>query len=412
MNRRITHAPGLRERRRLWFLALQMHPARLIVFAALLATGLKLWWAAASDGSNDVMLFYLYARTIQEKGLLGMYGPVVFNHTPLVGWLAGAIYELTDGVGRSFAFWLRAPGIVADLGTVLALLWLRRKTGAPPWWALGLFALSPVSIMVSGFHGNVDPLLVCALVLAACCCVGGRPGWGGFALGVACQVKVIALLAAPALALWWWQHGKARPFLLVAALTVLAGWSAPLLNIPHIFLKNVLAYPSYFGAWGITMWLRETGAEVFRPSGLEPPTPVQLAIATTLKLVIVAVALAFAWTRRRCEPRDVFTTLTLTWLVFIAFAPGFGSQYLVWLAPFAAVASPRWFAALTVASAVFLFRFYSVISGDFPWVRGTSTRVLAPQWLMWTNLPWLVIVAWLGWWATGALRARKVGQTV
>lgn len=384
-----------------------MTPARIILLAALLATALKLWWAASSDGSNDVMLFYMYARVIQEKGLVGMYGPALFNHTPLTGWMAGAIYELTGGVGRSFAFWLRAPGIVADLFTVLALLWLRRKTGAPPWWTLGLFALSPVSLMVSGYHGNVDPLLVCALTLAACCCAADRPGWCGIALGAACQVKVIALLAAPALTLWWWERKSERPFVIAAALTVLAGWSVPLLAIPTVFLKNVIAYPSYWGAWGITMWLSETGSAVFRPNGLDPLTPAQVVIANSLKALIVAAALAIAWVRRRGE---IFPTLALTWLVFFALAPGFGSQYLVWLAPFAAVASPRWFAALTVASAVFLIRFYSVISGDFPWVRGTSTRVLAPQWLMWTNLPWLVIVAWLAWWASGTLRRRKVGH--
>lgn len=385
-----------------------MNPHRLVLLAALLATALKLWWATASDGSNDVMLFYLYGRTIQAKGLIGMYGPALFNHTPLVGWFAGAVYEVTGGAGRAFSFWLRVPGIVADFVTVLALLWVRRKTGAPPWWLLGLFALSPVSLMVTGYHGNVDPLLVCALTLAACCCVAGRPGWSGFALGAACQVKVIALLAAPALAFWWWEQKQSRSFALAAALTVLAGWAVPLVAIPIVFLKNVVAYPSYWGAWGITMWLRETGSAAFTPNGLDPLTPTQTAIAAALKLLIVAAAIAIAWARRRCGPREVFATVALTWLVFFTFAPGFGSQYLVWLAPFALLVSPRWSVALMAASAVFLFRFYSVISGEFPWVRGTSTRALAPQWLMWTNLPWLVIVAWLVWWATGTLRARKV----
>ncbi len=384
-----------------------MNPTRMIVIAALLATALKLWWAASSVGSNDVVLFFLYGRGIQEEGLVALYGPALFNHTPLVGWLSGAIYELTGGVGRSFAFWLRVPGILADLLTVLALLWLRRKTGTPPWWALGLFALSPVSLMVSGYNGNVDPLLVCALTLATCCCVAGRPGWSGAALGAACQVKVIALLAAPALVLWWWQQKRARPFIVVATLTVLAGWSVPLATIPVVFVKNVLAYPSYWGSWGITMWLTQSGAAAFRPTGLDSLTPVQTAVAIVLKVIIVAAAFAIGWVRRRREPRDVFTTLALTWLVFFALAPGFGPQYLVWLAPFVAVASPGWFAALTVASTLFLYRFYSVISGDFPWDRGTSTPTLAPQWLAWTNLPWLVVLAWLTWWAFTAVRKTR-----
>jgi hypothetical protein len=38
-------------------------------------------------------------------------------------------------------------------------------------WALILFALSPLAFMVSGFHGNVDPIMVCLLLMATYSCV-------------------------------------------------------------------------------------------------------------------------------------------------------------------------------------------------------------------------------------------------
>jgi len=55
------------------------------------------------------------------------------------------------------------------------------------------------------------------------------------------------------------------------------------------------------------------------------------------------------------------------------FASGVGAQYLVWLAPFFLLHSPRWYAAVTAASAVFLFAFYTTISHGLPWNRGIST---------------------------------------
>ena len=50
---------------------------------------------------------------------------------------------------------------------MFVLIRLRGKLGGPPWWAIALFALSPVAFMVSGFHGNVDSVLAFLLLVAA-----------------------------------------------------------------------------------------------------------------------------------------------------------------------------------------------------------------------------------------------------
>ena len=63
-------------------------------------------------------------------------------------------------------FFLRLPGIIADFLAVFVLVRLRSKIGGPPWWAITLYALSPVAFMVSGFHGNVDSLLAFLLLTA------------------------------------------------------------------------------------------------------------------------------------------------------------------------------------------------------------------------------------------------------
>src|SRR5260370_12216773 len=98
-----------------------------------------------------------------------------FNHPPLTGEFFGLLYHLSSyisppapgSVPRSFPFLLRFPSILADFLAVLILLRLREKTGGPPVWSLVLFALSPVAFMLSAFHGNVDPLIVCVLLMAS-----------------------------------------------------------------------------------------------------------------------------------------------------------------------------------------------------------------------------------------------------
>jgi len=232
-------------------------PAVFILLAALVALVAKLYCAATTTGTNDVNLFVMFGRIISESGLTPLYGATrMFNHTPLVGTATALIYDLSGDDLKRFAFLLRLPSILADSGTVLLLLRIRQTTGQPPWWALALLALSPVSFMVSGYHGNVDSIMVFLLVLAALMCVEGQPGFCGLSLGLACNVKVVPLLLVPALFFFWLHRRKALPFALAAAVTVLVGWALPLVTTPRAFIANVLGYSSYWGSWGITYSIR------------------------------------------------------------------------------------------------------------------------------------------------------------
>ena len=140
-----------------------MRPNRIIVLAALIALAAKLFCAATTVGTNDTVFFYGFGKMINQHGLAWTYEHVsIFNHTPLVGAYAALLQRTEPGTQMRMEllpFFLRLPGIIADFLSVFVLMRLRTKIGGPPWWAIGLFALSPVAFMVSGFHGNVDSLL-------------------------------------------------------------------------------------------------------------------------------------------------------------------------------------------------------------------------------------------------------------
>lgn len=374
-------------------------PELLILVLALLATAAKIYCAWTTIGTADVGRFREFGHTISEHGLVAMYRETpLFNHTPLVGTFVGAAYDLAEGHGRPFARILRAPGIAADLLSVLVLLWLRRRTGRPAWWALALFAVSPVSFMVSGFHGNVDPLVPLGLILAAAACVSGEAALCGLCIGLACQVKIIPVLVAPIFFFHWLHRGKAGAFTATAVATGVIGWLVPLLAIPGIFLKNVLGYSSIWGVWGVTYLLRLTDEESLRGIAFSTLTPAQAGIITALKVIVVAGVLALAWRRRAAAPEDLLTTIALAWLVFFVFAPGFGVQYLVWPAPFFLYLSARWSAAITAAGSVALFAFYTICSHGMPWDKAFLVQQAAPYWVPWLLLPWAVLAAALVVW--------------
>jgi len=380
-----------------------------ILVSALAALAAKVYCAATTIGTTDVILFHMFGKKIAASGLLAMYRETpMFNHTPLVGGFAAACWHLEEWSGVSLAFFLRLPGIVADFAAVFALVWLRARTGHPPGWGIVLFALSPVAFMISGYHGNVDSVLAAILLLATCACVGekARPLACGILLGLACNVKVVALLLGPLFFFFWWHRQRARPFAAGAIVTTLVGWAYPLVTIPHIFLKNVLGYGGYWGDWGITYLLTQAGWNAFAKGGFVDLSPEQHLVLTGLKVVIVASAITLAWRSRAADAPGLFTALAGTWAVMFVFGPGGAPQYLVWLAAFILLESALWYSAVTAGSAVFLFVFYQTISHGLPWYKGISTSALALHWRPWNTLPWLIIAAFLAHATWRGFRAR------
>jgi Glycosyltransferase family 87 len=368
---------------------------KIVLLIALLAAAAKLYCATTTSGTLDVVCFREFGRIISEEGLIALYQKIpIFNHTPLVGTFSSLIFDATGGRDVPFRLLVRLPGIVADVLTVFALLWLRRKTGQPAWWALGLFAASPVAFMISGYHGNIDSLVALGLVLTALTCFSNQAALCGLCWGLTCQVKIIPLLVAPVFFFFWWSRGQAWRFFTVGVITMLVGWAWPLLTIPQVFAHRVLDYNSMWGTWGISALVRLSGTTELDGVRLAPPGT---GVSEVMKLVVAIGVCALAWRRRAGDPQSLFTTLSLSWLLFFVFAPGFCVNYLIWLTPFVLMHSARWYAAITAASSVALFAFYTTVCGSLPWDKAYEGIKTAPQWIPWMLLPWVTMAT--GMWA-------------
>lgn len=342
----------------------------------------------------DVVLFFNFARALHTDSLHHLYlHSALFNHTPLTAALVSGVYALSGDSILRFAFLLRCISILADVVLVVALVRWRHRLGMPPWWVLGLFAASPVSLMISGFHGNIDPLMTLLLFLAACACVFGQPLWCGVLFALASNIKVVPLILAPVFFFFWLGRKQAAKFTIAAASLLLAGAALPLWRYPLVYLHNVYGYNSNWGVWGIPYWLRQTGWRTLQTISLHDFTFSQLLIAQVLKVVAVAGICALAWVRRRCGSKEIFHTLAWSWIFLFVFLPGLGPQYAVWLAPFVLLLSASWYAFLTIASSIFLFAFYqSTASGGFPWFFALPLDKHTSFWSAWGNVFWVALI--------------------
>lgn len=364
-------------------------------------------------GSNDVAAFYIFSRSLHDHGLEWTYrngipwgsNLPVFNHPPLTAYYLELIGTLSSneffrGYGLTFPFLLRLPGIVADLVVVWILLRISATNAALrlPAWALVLFALSPVSLMVSGFHGNTDPVMVMFLVAAVSMALRDRPILCGIFFALSCQVKIVPLLFLPVLFFFWLSRKSAVRFVVPGLVLTIAMWSQPLLMFPELFARNVLAYGSYWGCWGVTYLLRLTGYAQFQTIGFVGLAPAATIVAVFLKGVIVAGVLMLGWRRRYLNPVAMIGSIAYAWLFFFALSPGFCAYYLLWFSPFVLLLSSEFYGWLTATSSLFLFIFYNTLAGGLPWRIAVGKfsdpvrfNLIAP----WSLLTWATVICGL-----------------
>jgi len=252
-----------------------------------------------------------------------------------VYWMALADW-LSRVIGLDFTFWLKLPSIVADVILVSILYTHLASRG---WSRCGahraatLYALNPVSILVSAYHGQFDviPTMLLMLSLALWEDIGSkrRLTWASLSLGAAILVKTWPGIAA--LCVIFGHRSRRRiPFLVGSALVPLTGVFAAVYlsggRTADLFLvlRRALEAGAVPGWWGYTgmvngvRWLLGEGPMLF-----------DRLVAYKLPLVFVPVV-AMVWLTRKSPLRESVLWSLVTLFVV---APGLGLQSLSWLVP-------------------------------------------------------------------------------
>lgn len=352
--------------------------------AALVALGLcavfafvvKLTIAVSSYGSTDVLLFEADAAKIERDGALALYRDGVrtewcgaagqrpcppFNHPPLIVLALRAWAGLADVSGLPLGFWLRVTSALADVGTFVVLFLLCRTCNLRQGGALLLFTASPIAILLSGFHGNTDPVMIFFVVLSVWLIDTRRPAsLAGLTFGVAASVKLLPLFLVPMFLLSMPDGRQRLAFAAGASLIPLVS-SLPLVLVdPAVVGASLFGYSPQSGIWGLSV------LAVASQGGNS--LSVYESYARYGRLVtLVVVAAASVWLYFRAEQRALGQRIGFIISLLLASAPGFGVQYLAWLVPFV-VALGVWPTAIYYLSGtMFLSAYYSAAAGPFPW---------------------------------------------
>jgi hypothetical protein len=365
---------------------------RWALVAALAAFLAKLYCAATTVGTTDVFLYYGYGKTAALGGLEKLYQLPHCNLTPVQAWFAAWVYRTSPKDIEEFGLILKLPGMLAHLATTaLALLVCKFHRSISPG-SLVVFALSPISFMVDGFHGNLDSVMTFLMFLSVVFCARGSLFPSALCLAIAAQVKISALLIGPILA-FRFINGRFLLFCLHVGWITILGLLPGILAAPGAFLSQVLNYGSNFGVWGFPYLLRLTGLPEFQPINWAKLTGAERQVGTILKLLIISIVCWIGWSRRKDPPERIFGSVAHAWTIFFAFAPGFGIQYLVWPGPFLALYNRRWFATYIVTASISAFVYYNIYANGMPWY--STPGKLAETWALRIRLQeWCLVLPW------------------
>lgn len=345
-------------------------------------------------------------RLVTDALLSGqeVYTAVLGRHPylPFQMLIMAAMAQLSEVSGLPYVAAIKLPAVIADI----ALTWLiyhsliesGRRQATATTFAL-LYALNPVSVLVTAYHGQFESVTLLLMVTAWYFWrFGRRTTASAVALGFAILNKTWPVIMLPVI---WLRLPDTRSRVLYPLLALGIPVAAVIVYLvvfsadPQPMLRRALTHRGVPGYWG--------PGSVLAPLG-ESITLAQAAfdVLSVLRNVLLAagVGLALWWTRRQ----GVLDALLTVILTLLAVTVGFGIQWLVWPIPFALLSlEERWVRRYSLAGA-FMLAVHLYGLHLYPWLG----EWLAPDALNWlirlSALPaWAITV----WWAADRYRLAR-----
>ncbi|HEY6554084.1 MAG TPA: glycosyltransferase 87 family protein [Vicinamibacteria bacterium] len=229
---------------------------------AALVLGLALVAAPFVHHHYDVVdCFLAWSRASEGSRPWGVYTPGAgaddCDYPPLVPYWLTAVEAARRAasapeVGALTLTLLKLPNLLAAFaGVPLCLRGLRAPFGEPTArYAATAYALSP-ALFVNGLWGQFDTLLAFFVLAAVVAALHDRPGLVGVALGFGLATKLLAIVAAPLLAVYLFRRGGIKAVALASATGVAA--------------MLALALPLVLGGAGDAVLRAYTGAVHYYP---------------------------------------------------------------------------------------------------------------------------------------------------
>jgi len=312
-------------------------------------------------------------------------------YLPLQMYWLGACQWVSEKTAIPFPSLVRLLPILADIVIVwLIFSYFRKNQKVDPKYAALMYAVNPIAIYVSAYHGQFDsvPLLFLLLSLIY---AGTSVTKSGFWLGMGIWIKSWPVLAFPVIWTSFTSRKDRFKFFLYVLIPVLFGILLYSIWFPAGIIStvnNAISYNHGIGHWGYTFILKMIGT-------VTGTTLINNYLYLYSKYVtLLALFLVWFFVARKQAPITAVTTIIVA---FFAFTHAFAVQYLVWLVPLAILEMEfKWLRYYTIASFIYMFLIYQTVIVDHTLTNLLPFPLYNQVFINPAEIPvWLVTLAWM-----------------
>lgn len=314
-------------------------------------------------------------------------------YLPLQVYVIGAATYLDLVTPIPFILWIKLPAVLADVlitGVIFTVIRRVQDLVTPAIFGALLYALNPISVMVSAYHGQFDAISVLLLLMAwSTWHFGAQIKKSASFLGFAILNKSWPIVFFPVAFIRLRSHRQRLIYTALAFGVPIVFTAAYVVSFgadPTPMLRRALTHSGVPGYWGASLIFYLIGKPFFNPEAYWPT-----ALGIQRLLILLTGVCTLWWTRHQ---RALDATLTIILSIF-AITLGIGIQWLLWPIAFAILAlERRWLKWYTVAGAFMLFsHLYGLHL--YPWGRELWGAEQANILLRLSSFPvWVITVAW------------------
>lgn len=355
--------------------------------------------------SYDIESYHLVgAAVLAGHSPYPLFGWFRYPYLPAQMYISAAALFLSTAYHFPLVVLAKLPSVFADSVLAGILLVGLRRHGYAEARALTagcLYAINPISVLVTAYHGQFDALPLFCLVLAWAWLArqdGLHYTGVGIALGCAILLKTWPLLLLPAYlcvvhCVVHERHAVMRiAFLAIAIPAVTTVIYSQLAGVPLTTIIAIVAtYSGVAGLYGLSFVLALVGRE----TGLSLTGQHLHAVSQPFTMLALGMILFIARPR---QGADLPTLASRSVLVLYALAATISAQYYMWLLPFA-LATPqlrgRWLGLYLAGATATLA--YGYLFGDMLYTPG-----LLSHWPLYSAVSrflavafWLIPCGWL-----------------
>lgn len=278
------------------------------------------WWKTAIsvlDGINPY---------IKPRGMLYPYPPVWMYIEAAAAWLS-ITYNL------SFQLIIKIPLILSDVFISIFIFRSAYINDIKKSFFAGLlYGLNPISILITGFHGQFDTLAIAAIVLAVYLFKKQRSLLAGISLGVGIAIKSFPILLLPIFLIRLpGRSGRKIQFVLLTFLPV------SLLLIPFMAKNFAAVYQSLlsYSGWTDQGWMAAFRAFYWLThNAIYTPVPFINSFLTINKIIFLCLYMVLIICCMKNKKRSIVLDVSTVFCLFYFIFGGISTQYLIWALPF------------------------------------------------------------------------------